>query len=383
MNRPISPLRERAAVDGGMEHALRILSRLAALVVGILAAGIVLHEGRVFLAPVMLAVVIGLMLGPVSTRLENTGLPPVVSAAAIVVAFIALIAGGILLVAMPLSEWSQNLPRVWANLQGIIHDWRDFVRSLDELRDGLKSVTGSGEAMTVEIDEGSAVAEAAWLAPAILMQIVVFLASLFFFLASRDDIRTLILSLCFERRLRWRVAHIFRDVEAMVSHYLLTITAVNAVLGVAVTGVLWLLGVPSPHLWGMLAAILNYIIYLGPALMALILLGVGLASDGQGLAVLVPAAAYLAINLTEAQFVTPQALGRTLTINPFVVFLSIGFWIWIWGPIGGFVAVPALLIFTAVARHVIPQTHRLHVREVNAALRGRRAPKAALKPSFR
>ena len=103
-----------------------------------------------------------------------------------------------------------------------------------------------------------------------------------------------------------------------------------------------------------MAGALNYIIYIGPFAMVLILLGVGLASFFNPLAILAPVAAYLALDFMEAHFVTPMTLGRRLTLNPFVVFLSLAFWLWLWGPIGGFIAVPALLVAYAVVKHVLP-----------------------------
>ena len=100
----------------------------------------------------------------------------------------------------------------------------------------------------------------ATLAPALLGQMLLFFASLYFFVATRHDTRAAILTLCFGRRLRWRVAHIFRDVEAMVSRYLLSITLINVAEGAALAAGLWLLGVPSALLWGVLAAISAFIV---------------------------------------------------------------------------------------------------------------------------
>ena len=98
----------------------------------------------------------------------------------------------------------------------------------------------------------------------------------------------------------------------------------------------------------MLAGVLNYVVYLGPAIMVLVMGGIGLATGYTAVEILTPPLAYLVLNLIEAQFVTPTVLGRTMTLNPFAVFLAIAFWIWLWGPIGGFIAVPLLLIAVSV-----------------------------------
>ena len=58
--------------------------------------------------------------------------------------------------------------------------------------------------------------------------------------------------------------------------------------------------------------------------------------------------------MLEAQFVTPMVVGRTMTLNPFIVVLALIFWIWLWGPLGGFVAIPALLVVYAILRNIVP-----------------------------
>lgn len=67
-----------------------------------------------------------------------------------------------------------------------------------------------------------------------------------------------------------------------------------------------------------------------------------------------PPLVYLLLNLIEAQFVTPTVIGRTLTMNPFIVLFALAFWLWIWGPLGGFIAVPALLIVYAIVGNIVP-----------------------------
>ena len=185
-------------------------------------------------------------------------------------------------------------------------------------------------------------------------QVLLFLASLYFFVATRYQTRHSILQVCVSRKLRWRVAHIFRDVERSVSRYLLSISIINVGLGFAVSIAMLAIGMPSPALWGALAGLLNFVVYLGPAVMAVILFAVGLTQFDTLGGSLLPPLVYLAINLVEAQFVTPHVIGRAMTMNPFVVILSIAFWIWIWGPLGGFIAIPVLLVLYSVAANIIP-----------------------------
>ena len=337
-----------------VEAAITSAVQASAILLGVVGAVAILKFGRPILVPITLAVVIGMMLGPYADRLERIGLPPSVSSALVVVALLALVAAFVAGFAVPMGAWASQLPLVWERLQEILIDWRGAMDSVSALGDQLRSLTGTSGGVSVTVDDGGPAVDLAFLAPGLVGQLLVFLAALYFFIATRHDIRVSILRLCISRRLRWRAAHMFRDVETMVSSYLVSITLINVGLGIAVSLAMFSLGVPSPVLWGLLAATLNYIIYVGPAAMIVILLGVGLSSFTAFPAILAPAGAYLFLNLIEAQFVTPQILGRRLTVNPFLVFLALVFWLWVWGPAGGFVAVPLLLVVNAAIANIAP-----------------------------
>ena len=328
-------------------------AQAAVIGVGIMALLFALHAGRFLLAPVFLAVVVGLMLSPVALQMEKRGFPPSLSAVASVLVLILLIGVVAMAVAAPLTSWAGRVPQIWSKLQLQLTSLSEPLETIRSVREQIRSVTGESN-VTVSVEEGSAVESVAVLAPTLLAQILIFLASLYFFIATRHNTRLTVLRYCSGRRLRWRIAHVFRDVEQLVSNYLLAITIVNIGLGLAVGTALWLAGVPSAPLWGAMAGLLNFIVYIGPVVMATVLLGVGLASFEGFWSTFMPTAIYLVINGIEAQFVTPMIIGRNMTLNPFLVFLAITFWLWIWGPIGGFVAVPVLLILFAIARNILP-----------------------------
>ena len=328
-------------------------SQIALIGLGLLGLAFALHAGKFVLAPVALAIIIGLMLGPIAARLEHRGLHSYLSAAVVVLLFMLLVGTLALILVAPLGYWAGRLPYIWSQLQEQLVQLQRPLELLKGIREEIREITG-GEGLTVSVEDGSPVVSVATMAPAIGAQVLIFLASLFFFVATREATRIAVLRLCVNRKLRWRVAHIFRDVEGLVSRYLLSITAINLGLAVAVTLALWLVGVPQPALWGALAGLFNFVIYVGPAIMAVLLFGVGLATFDGFTGALMPPLVYLSLNLMEAQFVTPTVIGRAMTLNPFVVFLALAFWLWIWGPIGGFIAIPALLIAFAVARNILP-----------------------------
>src|SRR5690606_7732257 len=192
------------------------------------------------------------------------------------------------LVAVPVSEWIARAPVIWNKLQNQLANFREPLSTLSQVQEQLKNVMGDSTAMQVEVKDGGPVQDAALMVPSLLADILLFLAGLYFFLATRHNMRLTVLSLCFSRRLRWRAAHVFRDVEAKVSRFLLSAAIINFGVGVCTTIAMWALGMPSPVLWGGLAAVLNFIPYLGQAVMLVILLGVGLGTQPDLLHILLP-----------------------------------------------------------------------------------------------
>lgn len=328
-------------------------AQAAVIGVGFLALVFALHAGEYVLAPIALGVVIGLMFGPVAARLERWGMRPGLSAAFVLVLFVGIVGAFVAAVLTPLASWLERLPQIWAELQIKLYEWREPLEALKNVREEIRGITGSPD-VTVAVEDGSAVTSMATLAPAVVAQILLFFASLYFFVATRHQMRKGVLRLCVDRRLRWRVAHIFRDVEQLVSRYLLSISIINVLEGAAVGLALFAIGVPSAAMWGALAALTNFVVYVGPFAMTLILFAVGLGEFDTLGGSLLPPLIYLGINAIEAQFVTPVVIGRAMTLNPFLVLLALVFWIWLWGPLGGFVAIPAVLVTFAIVRNLVP-----------------------------
>ncbi|MGV8831837.1 MAG: AI-2E family transporter [Devosia sp.] len=341
--------------DGQFERIMGNAARISMVVVGFLALLVALKEGQVFLAPITLAIVVGLMFGPVAGKVEQFGVPPALSAAVVVFLLLGVIAAGILLFAVPLSEWVARAPMIWEKLQLQLDNLQGPLAMASAVQEQISSVFANDNAMAVTVEDGGQMIGVAMIAPAILAQILIFLASLYFFVATRDHIRISVLTLCVSRKARWRTAHVFRDVEAKVSRFLLSITFINFCVGFAVSLAMWAIGMPSPILWGAMAAVLNYIPYVGQGVMVLVLLAAGLGTQTGLENILLPAGCYVTINFIEGQIVTPHFIGRTMTLNPFIIFLSITFWLWAWGPVGGLIAVPTLLIVTSVLDHMLPR----------------------------
>jgi predicted PurR-regulated permease PerM len=350
-----SRLRNDNLADTQFERILDNGSRAATVFIGIVVLLIVLKVGQVVLAPVSLALVVGLMFGPAADWFERRNIPPSLSALLVVLLLLVVIAAALLLFAVPLSNWIGKVPEMWTKLKSELASLKGPLDSAAALQNQIATIFGDTNAMTVRFaDTGGTITGIAMIAPAIGAQVLLFLASLYFFVATRQHIRVSVLSLCVSRAMRWRTAHVFSDVEEKVSRFLLSVTVINVGVGVAVSLGMWALGVPSPLLWGALAAVTNYVPYVGQAVMIVILASVGLGTQSDLTGILAPTACYLFITFIEGQIITPQVLGRTMTLNPFLIFLSITLWLWAWGPVGGLVAVPSLLIVQSLLSHVLP-----------------------------
>jgi predicted PurR-regulated permease PerM len=145
---------------------------------------------------------------------------------------------------------------------------------------------------------------------------------------------------------------IARETEASISTYLVTVTLVNLGLGLSVAAVMYLLKMPNPVLWGALAALAEFVPYLGAtALIALLTLAGLVTFEQVGHALLIPTS-YLAVNILQSQFVAPLILGRRLTLNPVAIFVGLVFWWWIWGVPGAFIAVPLIATFKIFCDHI-------------------------------
>jgi len=351
-NRAVPRSMDRAPFERILENA----SRVSILLIGVVAFAVAMALGKFILAPIALAIVVGLMFGPVADAMERRGLPSALSAGVVVLLLLALIGLAGMMFAAPISEWVARWPMLWQRLQAQLVNLQQPFETLGAVQEQLKEAMGGGASMTVEVKDGGPVQDVAFMVPTLLADILLFLAGLYFFLATRHNIRLTVLSLCFSRRMRWRAAHIFRDVETKVSRFLLSAAAINLGVGVATALGMWAIGMPSPLLWGGLAAVLNFIPYIGQAIMLAVLFAVGLGTHNDLLGIVLPVIVYAAINVTADQLVFPHLVGKALTLNPFVIFVSIAFWMWLWGPMGGFVAVPALLVVQSVIMHVFPTT---------------------------
>lgn len=324
-----------------------------------IAALAALYLARPVFVPIVSALVIGLLLGPAQGRLVRLGLPAWLAAVLIVSLFTGVIVGMAYALIVPFDEWARRLPEVWAELRYQLDGVKRMLLRIQDVQETVKRSTGlDGDAEKVVVEAPGFLANIAFSVPLVLAQLIVFLGTLYFYLAGRDRLRAQCLAVCVTRRARLRLARIFRDTEFAISNYLGTILLINIGLGAATCLALHLVGFPNPVLFGTLAAILNFAPYVGPMVLSVLLLGIGLISYDTLWASALPVLLFAGLNIVEANVITPSIVGRTFTIQPLAVFVSLAFWAWLWGFIGALLAVPILLIIQIVFRRLAGHADR-------------------------
>ena len=210
------------------------------------------------------------------------------------------------------------------------------------------SAISAGEPGAIKVEQPSAnvvTTTVSVLTPAII-ELVLFIGLLLFYLVYHERIRTGLVLLLPGRKARLQALRTLNAIDESMTTYFSTYTLVNLCLGVVTFALTYAVGLPNALLWGVLAGVLNYIAYLGPAVVTATLAIVGILTFPSLAGAAVAPLIYLAIVVVEGQFLTPYIMGRRLELNPFAVFLAIAFCMWLWGPVGAFLAVPLLTAAT-------------------------------------
>lgn len=320
--------------------------RTCAVILTSLAILAALKLAENIMVPLVAALVAGVIFAPAAGRLQRLGLPKVLAASLILGAGVAVIAAIGFLVEPYLWKLLDQLPKIKWELQKLFRGFRDLIQGFDQVNAEFAQALGDSsrpEDKQSAASQMPGLLDALFLAPAILARLVIFLGALFFFLLARQRVyEWLSIRIGNPRDTKVMLAR-FRNAEHVISRYFLTITIINVLMGVAVAAAMMALGLPGAIIWGIAATLLNYVFYLGPAVM-LISLGLAGVLAFDGALSVAPAMAFLFINVVEAQFCTPALVGRNIAINPLVIFVSLVFWLWLWGPIGGIIAIPVTVI---------------------------------------
>lgn len=300
-----------------------------------------LHLAKALFAPIVAALLLGIVMTPLSDLWDKLRVPDSIAAFFSVFLAILFITVLLLLLEPYITQAINQGPVIQAELRETIEEMRRLLRGIEEISGNvaaaIESNTADGErSQPMPIPS---LTDALLYAPQFLAQFLIFTGTLYFFLLARNAVYDWLSS-----NITALAKRDLRRAAGQVSRYVITISTINFSFGALVAMVMYIIGMPSPVVWGLLAFLLNFVLYLGPALLIAMLTVTGIVVF-DGAASFLPPALYIAMNATEAQFVTPTLVGKSLSVNPLLVFLSLVFWLWLWGPIGGIIAIP-LLIWT-------------------------------------
>ena len=326
---------------------------VAIALVGLLLIAIVavLYFAKAFFLPVVMAFVVGTMLSPAAALLERVKIPRPVGSVLIVLAVGALGAFIVGLIASPVVEWSNRLPELGARLKDKLHIFDRPLALWQELQGMLG---GSDPLATFQLPKFE------WVQPTLeflsptFAEFLLFFATLVLFIASWKDLRRAMIMTFGDRPSRLRTLRILNEIEEHLGGYLLTVTMINVGVGIATGIVCALAGMPNPAGLGALAATLNYLPYIGPVAMFAVLVVVGIISFPTLSGAMVAPMVFVAIAFLEGHFVTPTIIGRRLELNALAVLLALAFWTWLWGPMGGFLSSPLLIVALILKEHLMP-----------------------------
>jgi len=320
----------------------------------VLAVLYTLYFARAFLLPIVLAVLLDFLLSPIIRALKRMRVPEPLGAALVILTLLGAVGGGAYSLAGPAREWMDKAPQSIAKVQVRLRELRRPVEQVTRTAEQVEAATdvtkrGSQEVVVREPRLSERLSGTTQSLFTGAMEAVILL---YFLLAAGDMFLQKLIKVLPQFGDKKKAVAIARETEASISTYLVTIAIVNIGLGVTVTLVMLLLKMPNAVLWGSLAALAEFIPYVGATVMLGTLAMAGLvAFPDIGHALLVPGA-YLTITLIQANFISPMVLGRQLTLNPVAILVGLVFWWWLWGVGGAFIAVPLLATFKIFCDHI-------------------------------
>jgi predicted PurR-regulated permease PerM len=334
------------------------LLALAVLAAVYLASSIVL--------PVVLAFVLQLILQPAVRLLERVHLPRAIGALLAILLVIGALVGFVAALSVPAATWAEKLPGGIPRLEAHMVVLKRPIEVLQKAilqAEHVADAPGKKES-TVSVRRDLGLAGVLFAGTrAVLDGLFTTVLVLYFLLVSGEIFLRRIVEVLPSFGDKRQAVEISQQIEADISAYLVTITAMNAAVGIATGVAMYLCGLGDPVLWAATAFLLNYVPILGPLFGIGIFVLAGMLSFDSLWWALLPPALYFGIHLAEGETLTPMLLARRFTLNPVLVILSLVFWFWMWGVPGAILAVPMLAILKIVSDRVRPLKALGHVLE--------------------
>ncbi len=337
-----------ASADGLVAPAslIQISRRLLHVLTAILVLMLVyaFYVASPVLIPLTLAVLIAMMLSPVISVLDGLKMPRPLSAAITMALLVGLLGGGAYGLAGPAQEWLEKLPQSGGKIDKMLRSIKRPFAQIEQATEQLSSATERPAANTppkVQIAAPTMTERLIGGTAQIAAALSVIFVLVFFLLSSGDSFLRKLVSAIPTLTDKKRTVEIIRNIESDISFYLVMMLLINAGLGLGVTVITAMLGIPDPLLWGSFTIILSFAPYVGEMAIAVTLLIISMVTfDTLGKALIAPVS-YI-ILMSCVHLTVPVIVRRRLLLNPVAIFIGILFLGWIWGIPGALLAVPLL-----------------------------------------
>jgi predicted PurR-regulated permease PerM len=321
----------------------------------ILALFYTMYFMRSVLLPIVLALLLSYLFKPVLRALNRWGIRPALGAAILLCCLIGVIGYAVSFLAAPAAGWLEKAPYGVQQLQQKMLPLRKPMEQMAKASNQIEQLTATTDPRapaTVTLKPSRITDSILGRTQEIIISTILLLILLYFLLAYDEVFLSKVIRMMPTLRDKKRAVSIAHEIESHVSRYLLTITLINICLGIAVGTVVGMLGLRNPVMWGTMVALLNFVPYVG-AITGIVCMTIGavLSYDSLSYAMVFPAV-YFVLTAIEGNFVTPFVMGRSLTLNPVIILLSLTFWGWMWGIVGIILAVPILAAFKIFCAHV-------------------------------
>ena len=309
----------------------------------------------VLIVPFLLALLLSLMLAPAVRLLCRWHLPRVLATLLVLVCAIVLTGSLLASLVAPARTWMGQVPKSIDRIELALSELRRPLLAATHASEQIAKLTNVDGEQKVQrvVDAGpSRIAQMLSATPAAVASIIATLLLIFIFLLHGDALLRKFVELAPELYMKKDIVIATRSAQHELSTYMVTIAAINSVLGLLTALVLWWLGVEAPLLWGGIVAVLNFAPFIGPMLAVAVLVVVGFSRFDTPLAALSVPGVFLVLHLVEGQLVTPLIVGRRLALDPVMVFLSLMLFGWLWGVAGLLLAMPLLTCVRIVAERI-------------------------------
>ena len=336
--------------------ARRPRASIAMLVLATLAVGYTLWAAQDLLLPILLGMFFALVGNPIIRLLRRALMPRFVAA-------LLVVAGGICGTAalgnqlvVPAGDWFRDVPRELRELAPKLRQLVKPVQDANRAAENIARAAGGENGKKIEVvrtrlDDPY---KALTATPRLLASVLAVVLLTFFFMVYGENLQRQAIALLPGRQNRKFTVALLQSIEHEISRYVLTISVINALVGLVYAAILYALDVPLPEalLWGTVVAVLNFAPYVGPLIGVILMLLVGFVTYKEPWLSVLPALVFLGLHTLEGQIITPIVLGRRMALSPLVLILALMLFGWLWGIIGLLLAVPLLVCVKLVLARV-------------------------------